>query len=284
MPLIQQLALVSETERVDFSWLTRISAALQKQVTRDFAPLWDVRATVDAFGRLEDVPISYWPIIVVEDVQDAAGVHLDKDDQPFALVEFGSSWSLTASHECLEMLADPFGNRLIAGPSPKSDQGRVEFLVEVCDPPESSDFAYTVNGLLVSDFYTPRYFEPEKVAGVRYDFTGAITEPRQVLPGGYLSWHDPVSDHWWQETFFGPQPFFRDLGVLRMNGQSLRAVIDSLTPQTKRLSHLPAETQSLVAAINAGTQVLQSSAGKAQAWRAQIDELKRNAQPIDYNR
>ena len=37
-------------------------------------------------------------------------------------------WSLTASHECLEMLADPFGNRLIAGDSPKPDQGRVQIL------------------------------------------------------------------------------------------------------------------------------------------------------------
>ena len=93
--------------------------------------------------------------MIVQDVQDAAGVHLDKKGQPFSLVEAGNSWSLTASHGVLEMLADPFGNRLIAGPSPKSGQGRVEFLVEVCDPSEDSANAYTVNDVLVSDFYTP---------------------------------------------------------------------------------------------------------------------------------
>jgi hypothetical protein len=34
----------------------RIAAALQKQATRDFSPIWEVPATVDGFVRLEDVP------------------------------------------------------------------------------------------------------------------------------------------------------------------------------------------------------------------------------------
>src|SRR5439155_15221952 len=132
-------------------------------------------------------------------------VHSDKDGQPFALVRFNEGWPLTTSHEIIEMLGDPFGNRLIAGQSKKSGQGRVEYLVEVCDPSESSDYAYTVNGIAVSDFYTPNYFDPVKAQGVRYSYTGALTEPRQVLPGGYLSWHDPVSDHWFQENYLSAQ-------------------------------------------------------------------------------
>src|SRR5262249_52021088 len=136
----------------------------------------------------------------------------------------------TASHEALEMLADPFGNRLVAGDSPKADQGRVEFLVEVCDPSEAAQFGYTVNGLTLSDFYTPSYFDPVATPGVRYSYTGAIKEPRSVLRGGYLSWHDLVSDEWWQERFFdGAEPEFVNLGKLTQKGQSLRAQIDRLT-------------------------------------------------------
>jgi hypothetical protein len=71
------------------------------------------------------------------------------------LVQASEGWQLTTSHEWLEMLADAFGNRLVAGQSPKEDQGRVEFLLEVCDPPEDAQFAYTSNGILVSDFLTP---------------------------------------------------------------------------------------------------------------------------------
>src|SRR3954469_9767149 len=159
--LIPQVALVAEANEITPSELTVVSAALQKQALRDFGPIWRRRPTVDAFIRLEDVPLGYWPVWVRDDIHTpgAAGVHLDKDGQPFALVQYDDAWSLTASHETLEMLADAFGNRLIAGPSVKDAQGRVEYLAEVCDPSEDVQFSYTVNGVTVSDFYTPHYFD-----------------------------------------------------------------------------------------------------------------------------
>jgi hypothetical protein len=74
----------------------------------------------------------------------AAGIHEDRNGQPFASITASSvldQWSLTASHEALEMLVDPWGNRLVAGDSPKSDQARVSFLVEVSDPSVNPDNA-----------------------------------------------------------------------------------------------------------------------------------------------
>ena len=272
---IRQVAIVSDVGQVGVGELTRVAAALQKQVTRDFTPIWEIPATVDGFARLEDVPLGYWPVIVVRDVQDAAGVHLDRNGQPFALVEMGSSWSLTASHETLEMLADPFGDRLVAGPSPRPGQGRVEFLVEVCDPPEDDRFAYTVNDVLVSDFYTPHFFDPVRGDGLRYSFTGAITEPRQVLPGGYLSWHDPADDHWYQLTHFGAEPRFRDLGILARAGRSWRETVDSQTPETRRLSVLAPETPQLTAAIAAHDVTRTGTAARAARLREDIEALIR---------
>src|SRR6266576_6124641 len=123
------LALVSVVEGHDPGDVARVAAALQRQATRDFGPIWNILATVDSFPRLEDVPVGYWQLIAATDIQrpGAAGVHEDKDGQPFALIAMSDSWSLTASHEMLEMLADPFGKRVIPGKSPKSGQGRVEF-------------------------------------------------------------------------------------------------------------------------------------------------------------
>jgi len=275
MQLLRQVALVSEVDDITPSKLTRVAAALQKQVARDFAPIWEVQATVDAFAVLEDVPIGYWPMIVRDDigVPGAAGIHLDKDGQPFALIQFNNRWELTASHECLEMLADPFGNRLIAGPSLKPDQGRVEYLVEVCDPSEAMEFGYTVNGELLSDFYTPNFFDPVANAGVRYSFTGAITRPREVLRGGYISWHDPVSDHWWQLRFFGPDPTFRDLGVLTSVAGSIRATIDALTEHPQMVSDAPLDDPRFAAAHEALTAAQASTVSKAESWRAQINAL-----------
>ena len=129
-----QVALVSNTRRTAPADLAHVAAALSKQAARDLAPLWAITATVDAFPSLRSVPAGYWPIVIVDHVEGAAGFHLDRNGRPYALVEYSDSWSLTASHEALEMLVDPFGRRTAAGRSPESGQGQVEFLVEACDP------------------------------------------------------------------------------------------------------------------------------------------------------
>jgi hypothetical protein len=278
--LARQLALVTETEKVTFSALSRVAAALQKQATRDLAPLWQVKATVDSFASLDEVPVGYWPVIVTEeDLGDAAGIHEDKEGQPFALVSFANGWALTASHEVCEMLVDPFGNRLISGPSPKPGQGRVEFLVEVCDPSEDTPFAYRVNGIVVSDFYTPNYFDPVTAPGVRYSFTGAIRAPREVLKNGYLSWHDPVTDHWFQETFFtGTKPQFRDIGKIdAQSSENLRAMLYKRTPERYEPKRF-AESD-ITAARSSMDAHSEAAAAKAASLRTRIKEVVSNSNP-----
>jgi hypothetical protein len=222
MPTIN-LALVSEVQGHDQSDVARVAAALQRQATRDFGPIWDVQATVDAFPRL---------------------------------------------------LGDPFGRRTIPGKSPKRGQGRVEFLVEVCDPCEAAQFAYTVNDILVSDFYTPHFFDPHAAAGVRYSFTGAITKPRQVLRGGYLSWHEPVSDHWWQELWFGQRRQHRELGVFEAKTESLRAWVDGQTEHPGIDQGLKKSAGALKAAVALGEETAASASSKAEVWRKQIASIK----------
>jgi hypothetical protein len=275
MPLPLQIALVSEIPDFPLDELMKVSAALQKQATRDLAPIWNVQATVDAFASLDDVEIGYWPMILVRDVPNAAGVHLDKDGQPYALIEQGPSWSLTASHECLEMLVDPFGDRLIAGQSAHPEQGRVEFLVEVCDPSEADDFAYTVNGVLVSDFYTPAFFDPVTAPSVRYSFGGHIQAPRSILQGGYLSWHEPVTDHWWQQTWFGgPRPAYRDFGVFSADDpRSIREIVDSKSPELARLSNVPMTRPSYKRSLQSSQSITSSTAARAARIRDQIRAL-----------
>src|SRR5436190_2092086 len=204
--MLNQVALVSQTKHVTLDDLTVVSAALQKQVSRDLGPIWDIQASVDPFSSLKRVPLGYWAIVIRDDIhrKGAAGIHLNKKDgQPFALVQYSTNWALTTSHECLEMLVDPSGNRTVAGNSVKAGQGRVQYLVEVCDASENAKFGYTLNGVLLSDFYTPQFFDPVVSAGVRYSFTGAIKKPRQVLDGGYLSWFDPISSRLFQQFVTG---------------------------------------------------------------------------------
>jgi hypothetical protein len=274
--ILRHVALVSETQSISFSELGRACASLQKQAIRDLLPIWNIQSTVDAFARLEDVPVGTWPIVIEDNINTpgAAGVHEDKDGQPFALVMAESGWSLTASHELIEMLVDPFGRRLTEGQSPKPGQGRVEFLVEPCDPSEATQFAYLINGVTVSDFYTPKYFSTVFNPADRYSHTGAIKRPRQVLKGGYLSWHDPVTDHWFQETFFqGNAPKFRDLGQLTASAKSFRRQIYDVTNEA--FAARRPQGKELMAASKALDAAADSTDSKAAKWRKQIASLKK---------
>jgi len=277
--LTRHLALVADTKKVTPSQLTKVAAALQKQATRDFGQIWEIQANVSGFTNLEDVPTDYWPVIIRDDIKTpgAAGVHEDKNGQPFALVQYEKDWPLIASHETLEMLGDPFGNRLVAGKSPKPGQGRVNFLVEVCDPSEDRQFAYTVNGITLSDFYTPHYFDPVTAPSVRYSFTGAITKPRTILRGGYLSWVVPQTNEWFQMIWFDTaEPVFRSLGVLsgKITG-SLRATIDRLTPTPLETVKPPPKSPLMAAARDAVEEVDDSSSARADLLRKTIEEIKK---------
>jgi hypothetical protein len=281
--LMRQIALVCESELIAPGDLSKVAAALQKQATRDLSPIWEISATVDVFDKLEDVPVGYWSVIVRDDIDDpsAAGIHEDENGQPFALVTASSDinvWSITASHEALEMLVDPSGNRLVGADS-KMQKRRVNYLVEVCDPSEAAKNAYSCNGILVSDFYTPNYFDPVTAGGVRYSFTGAIKEPLQVLQGGYLSWQDPQSNSWWQETWFdGASPKIVQLPPTinsKANG-NFRATIDRLNT-SKTLKSLGAgRKQATAAGLSPGQNQVATNA-HARNLRTQIDQILRRS-------
>jgi hypothetical protein len=131
----------------------------------------------------------------------------------------------------MEMLVDPSGMMTKPGPSIILDQGRVEYIVAVCDPCESVSFAYSVNGVTVSDFYTPHYFDPVTASGVRYSFRGEITGPRQILPEGYLAWRT-LDGHWHQAIAdAGGHLMARVLPTSASLGQqSFRELADSQMP------------------------------------------------------
>lgn len=223
------VALISESERVAPELLAPVAAALQKQVQRDFAPIWKVSATVAAFPTLAATPEGYWPIVIKDDIgaPDALGYHTDEHNQPKSLVVAADGWATTCSHELLEMLADPFGNRLWQAQSPVEPEERVRILVEVCDPCEANQFNYEIDGVAVSDFATPAWYHTVDRLGATYSFAGHLVEPRKIETGGYVSWVDAEGD-WFQQTWFG------ELHVNRLGrfwdfghpGESLREAID----------------------------------------------------------
>jgi hypothetical protein len=290
VPLIDYVALVSLTSRVPARRLMEAAAALQKQVTRDFGPMWGIQATVNAFEDLTSVPNDYYHVIIFGDPAELRGrveqqigeplalrlidafegkrlegIHVNTfTRQPFALVMAGDddAWTVAVSHEVLELLVDPFGNRLVAAAHPRTPEQRVKYLVEVCDPCQTA--WYTVNGSRVSDFYTPRYFDPVNVDTARYSFTGSLRYPLDILDGGYLSWLDPRDSGLYQLQGGTTQPVLvADLAELSRSTAPLRAVVDAdpTTPQIESVRLSPAD--SARAALDARRAAQEAARGTA---------------------
>src|ERR1700730_11709782 len=92
-------------------------AALQKQVSEDFAPVWHIDARLRFVGGdcLRAKYPNAWGLILVDSTDDRRqlGYHdLTSSGLPLSTVFVrdvpeGQDWTHAASHELLEMLADP---------------------------------------------------------------------------------------------------------------------------------------------------------------------------------
>ncbi len=248
-----QVGLVDKTGALDPKLVEAAAAALNIQVIRDLANIWNVQATVRYLPDPKHIPPGVWPVFLDAKLPPTeGGVHLDKRNQPYALVE-GSpgsdDWTIDASHETLEMIVDPGGNRLqtsrsieISGHGVADSTGQYDYLVEACDPCEANEYAYSIDGIAVSDFITPHFYDPVATSGTRYSFGGNIKAPRQVLPGGYISFIDEQSDRVEQILFLGPKPVLKDLGAA--TGPSLRVFVDGETRREVMEQRKPNKTLS----------------------------------------
>ena len=242
---VTQVGLVDMTGQIDPDLMHAAAVALNLQVTRDLPQFWPMTATVMYLPNPKKLPAGVWPVQLVKTLPpDEGGFHSDRHKQPYSKViaaKDDPTWTIDASHEILEMLVDPYGNRMqssvaieIVDDRIRDGVGQYGYLVEACDPCEANDYAYTINGIAVSDFITPHYYDPMATAGTRYSFTGALGGPRQILPGGYISWVNTEMDEWQQLMWVDSSkpPSIHNLGKAD-SSKSLREWIDGLDAAKK---------------------------------------------------
>lgn len=197
-----KIALIDKTAEgvVPHVLLQQIADALQQQVDNDFAPVWGMRADISAPATGDVIPPDAWHVNVVDSLSGAGGVHLDDQGQPYAEAVNGPNLSTSISHEVLEMLVDPWGNRFTLGPDidPNYPDRQVFYLVEVCDPCEVS--SYLIGNVPVSDFVLPAFYDPNGVAP--FDHCNTLTKPlpEKVPQDCYISWIDPADWKWHQQA------------------------------------------------------------------------------------
>jgi hypothetical protein len=224
------VALTTLTNRISCEELARVAAALQTQVTRDFAPEWGTGAVVAAMS-FDAIPAGYVPLIV-QDTLEAEGVngfHRTRcDHTAYIVVPHGPNWSLAASHELLRMLANPEGSARRPGPSRIQAQGTVEYLIDVCAPCQDMSAAYAIDGVPVSDFCNQAFFGGQGRGG---SFTGGLQVRFEPGASGIVTWladdgllYQARADHQGNVRVHGG---FSPASPTRM---LLRELVDMLTP------------------------------------------------------
>jgi hypothetical protein len=196
--------------------LQRAIRAVNRQISGDFAPYWSFGAQLRLEGRagrakraLDQADMRGDAILYLRDVvriRDAEGYH----DRHFSGIPYGivflelskklnEDWTVTLSHEAIELAGDPENNLLVQGPHPRKPRARVFHWFEMCDAVQNE--TYQIDHVSVSNFVLPLYFTSGDERGGRNDFLGTITNGKTlrsfgVNPGGYIGFFDPASrDH-----------------------------------------------------------------------------------------
>ncbi len=212
------ISLINHSKTVTDAELQRVARAINRQISEDFEPYWSFGATLRLEGPVGSRPHVNHPsdmrgdavLYLVEGSSaiKATGFHVSNfADIPFGIVllemcrQMKEHWSITLSHEALELVGDPMANLFVQGPHPLDRRRKVLHMFEMCDAVQNEN--YLIDEVAVSNFVLPSYFSPGEAEGRRNDFLGTQYNGETLLsfginPGGYLNILDPKTGKWSQ--------------------------------------------------------------------------------------
>lgn len=185
------LAVINKCPSLKSKEVTKFIGALYWQLCREFARAWKIEGIPwycqkENELRADDWRLYLWP--TAQSASDAGmlGYHstAGEDYTPVGHVfvdtvrAAGEPWTAIASHEALELVADPWVNLDVA----RRKNGTVELWPrEICDAVQG--LYYTASDVELSNFVLPEYFI-EKSDGP-FDHLGKLTKPFEIHESGY---------------------------------------------------------------------------------------------------
>ena len=219
------ISLINRSKTVRDEEVQSVIRAINRQISQDFEPYWSFGATLRLEGPVGEHPstrtlgdmrgdaVLY--LLDGSNALDATGWHLaNYKDIPYGFVFLGlcekimEAWSITLSHETLELIGDPMANLLVEGNHPFDRRRRVFHLFEMCDAVQAE--SYAIDAVAVSNFVLPSYFSLGEQDGRRNDFLGRAYDGKTLRsfgmnPGGYLNVFDPRTRKWEQPVDAGDE-------------------------------------------------------------------------------
>jgi len=215
------ISLINRSKVIRDESVQQVVRAINRQIREDFEPYWSFGATLRLEGSIgEHASVASLSdmrgdavLYLVDGVNSlgAMGWHLaNYKDIPYGFVFLGlceqikEAWSVTLSHETLELVGDPMTNLLVEGNHPTDRRRRVFHMFEMCDAVQAE--SYFIDGVEVSNFVLPSYFSLGEQRGRRNDFLGRAYDGKTLEsfgmnPGGYLNVFNPKTSKWEQADY-----------------------------------------------------------------------------------
>jgi len=191
------ISILNQSSLISNADAATMTEAIATQVRLDAAPLWDrAAAAVVFYTDASAIPAEAHGIAIVDTIQDqpqgVLGFHTEdqggklwgvvaaKPELDNGGMTTTGDWSVSSvlSHEVLEMFIDPSCNFWA------NDGKGTVYTFEVCDPVEAP--TYAVNGVSVSNFVTPAWFDPLAPVTAQFDKLGHLHGAFTILKGGYV--------------------------------------------------------------------------------------------------
>jgi hypothetical protein len=204
-----QISVINESTVLTDNQVAELITALQKQVTDEFCPVWGTNADLRIVAKGTPPASGSWWMVLLDDSDqaNALGYHdMTSEGLPIGKVfagsdlKAGTSWTVTASHELLEMLGDPDINLTVFAQN--TNTAGILYAYEVCDACEDDSVGYKIDDVLVSDFVYPAWFESFRTEGsTQFDRMNKIHNPFGLLAGGYIGiFNVATGSGWTQKT------------------------------------------------------------------------------------
>src|SRR6185437_12322357 len=131
----------------------------------------------------------------------------------------------------------------------KTNTGGLLYAFEMCDPVEDDSFGYLINGIKVSDFVFPAWFESwRKPSSTQFDQMHKITRPFALTANGYASVFPIPNSQGWVQIFPGQRPGARlALKLNKPSSRSLKRIaggqhhLENVTPSLMPLAEFTAQ-------------------------------------------
>lgn len=190
----QTIHVANKSSQVSDADVKTMALACSKQIALHVAPAYGMLPVQVTFLANGAPPPKSARLITVMDTLDdaqALGYHTEDGaehiwgvvgtkaamDQGAKALTGPYSISSILSHEVIELFGDPRINLW-------ADNGRgTQVAVELCDPVEND--SYLVDGVAVSNFVYPAWFDHLAAKGDRFDYMGRLTRPFTMARGGY---------------------------------------------------------------------------------------------------